>query len=353
MIGLRGRDRPARPGFDSFVDYAYRLRERFDYGVAEAVAFQEAIDKVVVPLARPAPGGTVERPWASRRSAPGTSPSTRSAGRRSGRSATSSNWPRGPRRSSPTSIPSWARSSPTSGRHGLLDLANRKGKAPGGYQTTLEDDRLPFIFMNAVGVDGDVRTLLHEGGHAFHALASRGEPLAAYRESPIEFCEVASMSMELLGARNLGEFYGEDDANRSYRQLLEGIVLILPWIATVDAFQHWIYAHPGHTRDERRAAWTACSTGSAGPSTGRATRTPARTAGTGSCTSSSTRSITSNTGSPSSEPCRSGGGACVDRAGAVAGLPPGPGDRRGPAACPSCSRPPGRSSSSPSRDSGR
>ena len=85
--------------------------------------------------------------------------------------------------------------------HGLLDLANRKGKAPGGYQTTLEDDRLPFIFMNAVGLDGDVRTLLHEGGHAFHALASRGEPLAAYRESPIEFCEVASMAMELLGAR--------------------------------------------------------------------------------------------------------------------------------------------------------
>ena len=85
----------------------------------------------------------------------------------------------------------------------LLDLANRKGKAPGGYQTTLEDDRLPFIFMNAVGLDSDVRTLLHEGGHAFHTLASRGEPLAAYRESPLEFCEVASMSMELLGARRL------------------------------------------------------------------------------------------------------------------------------------------------------
>jgi oligoendopeptidase F len=137
----------------------------------------------------------------------------------------------------------------------LLDLANRKGKAPGGYQTTLEDDRLPFIFMNAVGLDSDVRTLLHEGGHAFHTLASRGEPLPAYRESPLEFCEVASMSMELLGARRLGPFYNDADADRSARKLLEGIVLILPWIATVDAFQHWIYTHPGHTRDERRAAW--------------------------------------------------------------------------------------------------
>jgi oligoendopeptidase F len=137
----------------------------------------------------------------------------------------------------------------------LLDLANRKGKAPGGYQTTLEDLRLPFIFMNAVGLDSDVRTLLHEGGHAFHTLAARGEPLSAYRESPLEFCEVASMSMELLGARRLGPFYNDADADRSARKLLEGIVLILPWIATVDAFQHWIYTHPGHTRDERRAAW--------------------------------------------------------------------------------------------------
>src|SRR5690606_30236579 len=139
----------------------------------------------------------------------------------------------------------------------LLDLANRKGKAPGGYQTTFEADRLPFIFMNAVGVDSDLRTLLHEGGHAFHTLACRGEPLAAYREAPIEFCEVASMAMELLGARDTEVFYGPADAERSYRQLLEGIVLILPWIATVDAFQHWIYAQPGHTRDQRRAAWNA------------------------------------------------------------------------------------------------
>ncbi len=63
------------------------------------------------------------------------------------------------------------------------------------------------------------------------------------------------MTMELFGGRHLGEFYGEAESDRSYRQLLEGIVLILPWIATVDAFQHWVYAHPRHTRDERRAAW--------------------------------------------------------------------------------------------------
>ncbi|HWX20555.1 MAG TPA: M3 family oligoendopeptidase [Candidatus Binatia bacterium] len=137
----------------------------------------------------------------------------------------------------------------------LLDLANRKGKAPGGYQETLSEARVPFIFMNAVGVQRDVETILHEAGHAFHALATRDEELLAYRSAPIEFCEVASMSMELLGNEFIGEFYPTAEANRARRTHLENVVGIFPWIATVDAFQHWIYTHPGHTRVERSAAW--------------------------------------------------------------------------------------------------
>src|SRR5689334_5600196 len=137
----------------------------------------------------------------------------------------------------------------------LLDLANRKGKAPGGYQSTLSEARVPFIFMNAVGLQRDVETILHEAGHAFHALATRDEDLYAYRGAPIEFCEVASMSMELLGNEFLEEFYSSTDANRARRTHLEGIVGIFPWIATVDAFQHWVYTHPGATRAERSLAW--------------------------------------------------------------------------------------------------
>src|SRR5258708_37578172 len=137
----------------------------------------------------------------------------------------------------------------------LLDLANRKGKAPGGYQSTLAEARVPFIFMNAVGLQRDVETILHEAGHAFHALATREEDLHAYRSAPIEFCEVASMSMELLGSEFLEEFYPSAEANRARLTHLERIVTIFPWIATVDAFQHWIYTHPGHTRADRSKAW--------------------------------------------------------------------------------------------------
>ncbi|HTY89291.1 MAG TPA: M3 family oligoendopeptidase [Candidatus Acidoferrum sp.] len=137
----------------------------------------------------------------------------------------------------------------------LLDLDNRKGKAPGGYQQNLSESRLPFIFMNAVGQQRDVETILHEAGHAFHALAAQDEDLYAYRSAPIEFCEVASMSMELLGNEFIEEFYSAADANRARRTHLEGIIGFFPWMATVDGFQHWVYTHPGHSRAERAAVW--------------------------------------------------------------------------------------------------
>jgi oligoendopeptidase F len=137
----------------------------------------------------------------------------------------------------------------------LLDLDNHKGKAPGGYQQNLSEARVPFIFMNAVGVQRDVETLLHEAGHAFHAQATRAEDLYAYRSAPIEFCEVASMAMELLGNRFLEEFYAPPEANRARKVHLEKIIEFFPWMAVVDGFQHWIYTHAGHTRAERTAAY--------------------------------------------------------------------------------------------------
>jgi oligoendopeptidase F len=137
-----------------------------------------------------------------------------------------------------------------------LDLQSRKGKQPGGYQCSLEESRQPFIFMNAAGLQKDVQVLLHEGGHAFHFIAtSAREPLVFLRSAPMEFAEVASMSMELLGAEHYDVFYDDRDAARAKRTLLEDIVRILPWIATIDSFQHWIYTHRDHTRDERAEEW--------------------------------------------------------------------------------------------------
>ena len=128
---------------------------------------------------------------------------------------------------------------------GLLDLDNREGKAPGGYAEYFLATRQPFIFMNAVGMDWDVQTILHEGGHAFHIYESAELPYVQQLEIPAEFAEVASMGMELLSAPYLttanGGYYSEADAARSRIKHLEGIVLFLPYMAVVDAFQHWVY----------------------------------------------------------------------------------------------------------------
>jgi oligoendopeptidase F len=141
-------------------------------------------------------------------------------------------------------------------RNNNLDLQSRKGKQPGGYQCSLEESKQPFIFMNAAGLQRDVETLLHEGGHAFHHLAAVHEPLVFLRSAPMEFCEVASMSMEILGSEHFDVFYADELlASRARRTLIEGIIRFFPWMATIDTFQHWIYTHPGHTRDERTKFW--------------------------------------------------------------------------------------------------
>ncbi|MEO0586474.1 MAG: M3 family oligoendopeptidase [Planctomycetota bacterium] len=137
-----------------------------------------------------------------------------------------------------------------------LDLVSRTGKRAGGFQASMSESREPFIFMNAAGVHRDVETMLHEAGHAFHYLASaENVDLVFVRHAPIEFCEVASMSMELLGGPHLGVFYDDADANRARVTHHEGVLRVFPWIATIDQFQHWLYTNPGHTRDDRTQAW--------------------------------------------------------------------------------------------------
>jgi oligoendopeptidase F len=110
--------------------------------------------------------------------------------------------------------------------------------------------------MNAGGLQDDVRTLLHEGGHAFHALEAWNHVDLTFACSPpMEFSEVASMAMELLAAGAYDEFYPKHDSARAWRSTLEGVVRLLAWIATIDGFQHWIYANPRHSREERAACW--------------------------------------------------------------------------------------------------
>ena len=241
-------------GFSDFRAYTFANYERFDYTPDDCLRFHDAVEHHIVPLVREMQrerqkklGVDTLRPW-DLAVDPDHNP------------------PLHPFKESSELLEKthqiFTKLDPRLGayydilrKQELVDLDNRKGKAPGGYQSTLSEARVPFIFMNAVGVHRDVETMLHEAGHAFHALAARELPLHAYRGAPIEFCEVASMGMELLAAPHLDLFYSKPDAIRAQRDHLEGIIKFFPWMATVDAFQHWLYTHPGHTREERAAYW--------------------------------------------------------------------------------------------------
>jgi oligoendopeptidase F len=133
-------------------------------------------------------------------------------------------------------------------RDGLLDVENRKNKASGAYCTSFAYSRRPFIFANAVGMHEDVQALLHEGGHGFHDFETYALPYFQQRHAPMEFAEVASMGMELLAspylAENKGGFYSERDAARALLEHLETNLRFWPYMAIVDAFQHWVYEYP-------------------------------------------------------------------------------------------------------------
>ncbi|WP_434415666.1 M3 family metallopeptidase [Nannocystis pusilla] len=155
--------------------------------------------------------------------------------------------------------PEFARQFSRLAEHGLLDLMSRPGKAAGAFQVHLHASGLPFVFAGGVGRHEDLLTVLHEGGHAFHALACAADPLIWNRHPPIEFCEVAGMGMELLAAAHLRAFYDADTCARAARHQLEQLVLFLPHAAAIDAFQHWVYTRPDEARERaaRDAAWLA------------------------------------------------------------------------------------------------
>ncbi|HEV8178519.1 MAG TPA: M3 family oligoendopeptidase [Gemmatimonadales bacterium] len=253
------RMRAARnAAFDNFQDYIFPAKFRFDYTPADCQRFHDAVERTVVPA--------VERVLESRRQRLGLDrllpwdlavdpyrPKTLRP------FATTTEFVGTAQRVFDRVDPSLGREFQTMIDEGLLDLESRKGKAPGGYCETLHFQGRPFIFMNAVGLVDDVMTLLHEAGHAFHAFAAHEQPLIWQRHPGSEAAELASMSMELLAAPHLSQpvgYFAAEDAESAWLEHLEDVLLSLVHIASVDAFQTWIYTSgQGGDADARDAEW--------------------------------------------------------------------------------------------------
>jgi oligoendopeptidase F len=244
MLPLR-RQLARNAGLSDYRAYMWRAMKRFDYTPDDSLAFHRAIEAEVVPLAkrllesrRQKLGLQTLRPWDLTVDAENRAPLRPFADVEELEAGTAR---------------IFANVDPHLGeyfetfRKDYLDLGSRKGKAPGGYCSFFPKTGLPYIFMNAVGTESDVRTMLHEGGHAFHGLASSAsQSLLWNRGAPMEFNEVASMAMELLALpyleKDKGGFYTPADAERARQEQLERIVMFLPYMAVVDGFQHWVYA---------------------------------------------------------------------------------------------------------------
>ena len=244
--------------FGDFHAFSFVARQRFDYTPGDCARFHDAVESVVVPAHARALAARRERlavdtlrPWDI-----AVNP-YRSAPLRPFR--TGEELARGVRRIMGALDPALGAHVQTMIDERLLDLESRKGKAPGGYCDTLHVRGRPFIFMNAAGVLEDINTLLHESGHAFHAFAAHALPYVWQRHPGAEAAELASMTMELLAARHLGPPSGmlsEQDAAIARLEHLEDLLASLPHIASVDAFQSWIYTSgEGHDRNARDAAW--------------------------------------------------------------------------------------------------
>ena len=249
-------------GFDTYTDYMFRAMERFDYSKEDCLEFHDAIEAVCVPLMREINSQRVVSldldflmPWDVNEKT-GVGPDLQ------GRAPLKPFDNVGEMVEKLSTL--FHNMSEDLGEKfdmlvemDTLDLDTRKGKAPGGYQYYLQKSRVPFIFMNAAGLQGDLETMIHEAGHAFHSIYCSHLELIGERGYPIEFAEVASMSMELMTQEQWGEFYDEEEANRAKMGHLEGVIFLLPWIATIDSFQHWIYSNPEHTREERARVWNS------------------------------------------------------------------------------------------------
>lgn len=245
-------------GFPDFEKYVFSAKHRFDYTPDDCRRFHDAVEETVVPAAqrrlearRRKLGLAQLRPWDL-----AVDPSRRPPLRPF---ADNETFVSRARNIFNAVDPELGQQFGIMADEGLLDLESRPGKAPGGYCTKLPFRGLPFIFMNAVGVADDVNTLVHEAGHCFHAFLSHPQPYIWQRGTGSEAAELASMSMELLAAPYLGEpvgYYTAEDARRAQVEHLEDVLLSLPHIASVDAFQSWIYTSgEGGDSVARDAAW--------------------------------------------------------------------------------------------------
>jgi oligoendopeptidase F len=241
-------------GFDSYVPYRFKEFNRLDYGPEDALRMHAAVLEAFAPLVRKKEiwkardlGLACLRPWDAAFDSWSASPLKPFED--------AAELVQGVRRIYARLDPEPAEMLEGLRKRNLLDLDSRIGKGPGGFNYSFPKSKGSFIFWSSAGMQRDVMVLLHEGGHAYQGKLCESLPLVFQREIPMEFAELASMGMEMLGLAHLGEFYEPRDAQRARLNYLWSLADGLCRIVAIDAFQHRVYGSPGMSASERHAAF--------------------------------------------------------------------------------------------------
>ncbi|MDD4308287.1 MAG: M3 family metallopeptidase, partial [Thermoplasmata archaeon] len=250
MLTLR-KTLASNAGMDSYLDYRYKDLNRLSYTRKDTKAFRDAIHKFVVPAVakmmdkrKKKMGLKTLRPWDTAVDPDGAEPPKvyKDLPELKAKAA----------KVLKSVDPEFEEAFWLMDRKGYLDLENRPGKAPGAYSSDFPEERMALVFGNAVGTSDDFDTLMHESGHAIHTLSCRQLPLLI-RGYPLEFAEVASMSMELLARPYWDIVYNEEDRKRIGIEQLEDLLKFLPFMAILDEFQDWVYIDPKGADAKARA----------------------------------------------------------------------------------------------------
>lgn len=139
----------------------------------------------------------------------------------------------------------------------LMDLIPKKGKSSGAFSVTLAESKTPFLFGNFSANYRDIFTLLHEFGHCLHGSAVSQINNILLRHPGFEFCELASMGMELLARKFVPQLWVNPSEGKKALQFdMFQKLQFWPFMAMMDQWQHTIYAEEKYINPlERNRFW--------------------------------------------------------------------------------------------------
>ncbi len=146
-------------------------------------------------------------------------------------------------------------------KRNLIDVLPKTGKSPGAFSVTFQESELPFLFGNFGANHRDIFTFIHEFGHCLHGSAVTNIKNILLRQPGFEFCELASIGLELLASSFFSDLWlNSKDSHAALKYQLFQMLQFWPFMAMIDEWQHSVYsAEKFLVSTERNELWQQLS----------------------------------------------------------------------------------------------